>query len=164
MDILNHIDENGMLLCRGACPIVKVMQAGEGLCCKVYPRKKDGTRFPLETVISPVFDAEIRIRIGFNSDYVLQGDIGTPDRKDLTVTGDTVNFAACLEISSQPNRLMISEATLARTNPDLHDRFGWFDTIDLNGKAEPVNSYINKIAGEHDGKGGSSSGPHNTGS
>jgi len=294
-NILNHIDQNGMLLCRGACPIVKVMQSGAGDSFKVYPRKKNGTRFPVETVISPVFDhagkiiasievyrdislqeehrilqekfnnlirkyvstttysdvlhrikqddngnvsrvldlsvlyldivdfttfsettnpdavvamlndlfgicevitkefygdidkfigdammavfadandavssalkilhtglpemnrirrstgeTEINIRIGINSGKVLQGDIGTADRKDLTVIGDTVNIAARLEKSSQPNHLLISEATLSRIEPDLHAQFGWFDTLELKGKLEPINSFINKIQG-----------------
>ncbi len=60
-DILNHIDVNGLLLCRGACQIIKVMRDGKGDSFRVYPRKKNGIRFLVETVISPVFDHDGKI-------------------------------------------------------------------------------------------------------
>ncbi|HRY84429.1 MAG TPA: adenylate/guanylate cyclase domain-containing protein, partial [Candidatus Cloacimonadota bacterium] len=289
-NILNHIDENGILLCRGRCPLQKSMDSGEKVSAKVYPRNKDGHRFPVETHITPLYDGEgallgaievfrdishqedyrilqekfnamikkyvssttfsdiqerlrgnpslgkpriidlsvlyldivnfttfsehnspeavvemlndlfgvcdvitkesfgdidkfigdavmaifsdandaarsaikilelslpemnrirrenqeeeIAVRIGINSGLVLQGDVGTLDRKDLTVIGDAVNIAARIEKSSLPNRLMISEATLSRLDPELRERFVFHHSETLKGKTEEIKIYI----------------------
>ncbi len=85
---------------------------------------------------------EVQIRLGINSGLVMQGDIGTLDRKDLTVIGDTVNTAARIENSSPPNRLLISEGTLARLNPELHQSFEYHSEVELRGKSEPIKLYI----------------------
>jgi class 3 adenylate cyclase len=89
-------------------------------------------------------DSPIVIRIGINSGLVLQGDVGTIDRKDLTVIGDTVNTAARIEKSSLPNRLMISEATLARLNDELVNSFSFHHEVELKGKSEPIKLFIYK--------------------
>ena len=289
-DILNHIDENGVLLCRGACPILKAFACGCNSSAKVYPKTKQGRRFPVETHVSTFndetgkaiaaievfrditlqedyrimqekFNSLIRkyvststysdiqsriqhnaqgtaprildlsvmyldmvdftgfsekhqpeevvqllndifgicdvitreclgdidkfigdaimavfndandavrsairiletgmpelnriraeagfcpvyIRIGINSGLALQGDVGTIDRKDLTVIGDTVNVAARIEKSSLPNRLMISEATLARLETDIYSKFEFHHEVELKGKKEPSKLYI----------------------
>lgn len=52
--ILNHIDENGRLLCRAFCPIVKAMVTGTSQREKVYPLRKTGGRFPTETHVAPI--------------------------------------------------------------------------------------------------------------
>ena len=289
-DILNHIDENGVLLCRSACPILKAITHGESSIAKVYPKSKDGKRFPVQTHVSTFrdekgvvvaaievfrdisvqedlrimqekFDTLIRkyvssttysdvrnrvksggqhnvprilelsvlyldvvnftgfsevnppekvvkllndlfgicdvitrecygdidkfigdaimavftdandavrsairilntgipelnrvrkeagqspiaIRIGINSGLVLQGDVGTVDRKDLTVIGDTVNIAARVEKASLPNRLTISEATLSRLSSELFSSFSFHDNVELKGKSEPMKLFI----------------------
>lgn len=291
-NILNHIDENGMLLCRAGCPILKTFAGGVPVDAKVYPKTKIGKRFPVETHISLIHDEEgnvlaalevfrdishheeyrilqekfdnlirkyvstttysdikdrleseiyqnqprildltvfyldvvsfttfsennspeevvkllnelfgicevitresfgdidkfigdaimavfndandavraalqiitvslpemnrirkenneqeIAVRIGINSGLVLQGDIGTIDRKDLTVIGDTVNTAARLEKGSKANRLMISEATYSRLSPETADRFEYHESIELKGKKEKIRTYLNR--------------------
>jgi len=289
-NILNHIDENGILLCRSACPLQKAMDTGSRVSAKVYPRNKNGKRFPVETHITPLYDEagvllgaievfrdisiqedyrilqekfnamirkyvssltfsdiqerlrgnpslgkpriadltvlyldivsfttysehnspedvvqmlndlfgvceiitkesfgdidkfigdaimaifsdandavrsaikilelslpemnrirrenneeEIAVRIGINSGLVMQGDVGTMNRKDLTVIGDPVNIAARIEKSSLPNRLMISEATLSRLNPELHEAFAFHHSETLKGKTEAIKIFI----------------------
>lgn len=289
-DILNHIDENGVLLCRGACPILIAFSTGSNASVKVYPKTKQGKRFPVETNISVVRDeagkvvaaieifrdithqeeyrimqekfnslikkyvssttfsdiqsrirgesnlgkprivdisvlyldivnftgfsehstpqaavqllndifgicdvitrecygdidkfigdaimavfsdandavrsakriletgipelnalraeekqSPISIRIGINSGLVLQGDIGTLDRKDLTVIGDTVNTAARVEKSSLPNRLMITEATYSRLDHELSDLFTFHHDEIMKGKEERIKLFI----------------------
>jgi PAS domain S-box-containing protein len=55
-NILNHIDENGILLCQGACPILKAFRDKQPILVKVYPRHRDGHRFPVETHVSVIRD------------------------------------------------------------------------------------------------------------
>jgi PAS domain S-box-containing protein len=292
-DILNHIDENGVLLCRGACPLLKAISCAGTSTAKVYPKSRSGKRFPVETHVSTVKDengivvaaievfrdislqeehrimqekfnnlvrqyvstatisdiesrivsslpsgnsrsidlsimymdvvnftgfsesnspeatvkllndlfgvcdvitrecfgdidkfigdalmavfndandavrsaikildtgipelnrirrenheTEISIRIGINSGIVLQGDVGTPDRKDLTVIGDAVNTAARIEKASLPNRLMISEATYSRLNSNLSGQFTFHHDVELRGKTEPIKLFIHGL-------------------
>jgi len=291
-DILNHIDENGVLICRSACPILKAIACKGTSVAKVYPKTKAGKRFPVETHVSTVMDENgvvvaaievfrdvthqeeyrimqekfntlirkyvssttyseildrvqsdsqqgkprildisvmyldvvnftgfseksspeatvkllndlfgicdvitrecygdidkfigdaimavfndandavrsaakildigipelnkvreengekpIAIRIGINSGLVLQGDVGTIDRKDLTVIGDTVNTAARVEKTSLPNRLMISEATLSRLNAEQYAEFIFHHSVELRGKSEPIKLFIHE--------------------
>lgn len=291
-NILNHLDENGILLCREACPIVKVMKDGVPVSTKVYPKHKSGKRFPVETHISAIYDEKgniigaievfrdissqenyrilqekfnslikhyvshktydnvrtqiegdrstskpahvdmtimyvdvvgftsfteqhtpddtvrmlnslfevcsvvtkefygdidkyigdavmavfndandainsalkiikeglpalntrlqkqgkqgINIRIGINSGTVVQGDIGTKERKDLTVIGDAVNTAARIEKLSPVNRLLISEATLARADKQLFEKFSLYGDLEVRGKTDPLKLYIDK--------------------
>lgn len=296
-DILNHIDENGILLCRGACPLLKAMHCRGKTSAKVYPKHKTGRRFPVQTHVSTLIEEdgslvgavevfrdithqeeyrilqekfnnmlrkyvsgttyssikdtlrseqlvsptrlvdmsvlyldvvsftafseanppaevvkmlndlfgiaevvirenfgdidkyigdavmavfhdaadavragiklfasalpqmnsirlennqqEIQVRIGINSGMLLQGDVGTEDRRDLTVIGDTVNVAARVEKAGIPGRLMISEACLSRLPADLAAGFTYHHSELLKGKSEEIKLYISGIPSEH---------------
>ena len=78
----------------------------------------------------------IQVRIGINSGNVIQGEIGTTERKDLTVIGDVVNTASRIQGAGVPGTVSISEATLARLKSP--DTFQFFKKITLKGKTEPV--------------------------
>ena len=56
----------------------------------------------------------VRVRIGLNSGNVIQGSVGTIDRKDVTVIGDVVNTAARIQALAEPDSVYVSESTLAR--------------------------------------------------
>ena len=53
-DILNHIDENGTLICTEDCPLTKVIESGQPVEEKIYPLHKSGNRFPTSTHIGPI--------------------------------------------------------------------------------------------------------------
>jgi class 3 adenylate cyclase len=58
----------------------------------------------------------IQIGVGISTGRVMQGNIGSERRKDLTVIGDEVNLAARLETASKEGRhtqIVLSEGTFA---------------------------------------------------
>lgn len=56
-------------------------------------------------------EADVLLRVGLNSGTVIQGEIGTSERKDLTVIGDVVNTASRIEGFCAPGAVRMSEAT-----------------------------------------------------
>ncbi|MBF0410424.1 MAG: PAS domain-containing protein [Candidatus Riflebacteria bacterium] len=55
-NILNHIDENGNLLCVDSCPLQKSMDCACGCQGKVYPMTYSGQRITVSTNIGPIRD------------------------------------------------------------------------------------------------------------
>jgi PAS domain S-box-containing protein len=53
-NILNHIDEHGVLMCRTACPLMRSLHTGDNVSSKIYPKHKDDHRFPVETHIGVI--------------------------------------------------------------------------------------------------------------
>jgi len=66
----------------------------------------------LESVFSD-FNEDIRIGVGVNTGEVVAGYVGTDQRVELTVLGDTVNVAAGLQTMARPNRIIVGPATQA---------------------------------------------------
>ncbi len=91
-------------------------------------------------------EEEIKIRIGINSGNVIQGDIGTLERRDLTVIGDAVNTAARIQTIAHPNSIAISEATYLRLKDQSVFRFD--QTVSVKGKKNPLSifQYVQDLA------------------
>ncbi|MCX6149688.1 MAG: adenylate/guanylate cyclase domain-containing protein [Ignavibacteriales bacterium] len=81
----------------------------------------------------------ISVRIAINSGQVIQAEIGTIERKELTVIGGVVNTASHIEKFCSPNSISITEATLARLkNASV---FSFEKRIQVKGKKEPVSIF-----------------------
>lgn len=81
-------------------------------------------------------EEEVCVRIGINSGDVIQGDIGTLERKDLTVIGDVVNTASRIQSLASPGTIVISEATYSRLKDPQH--FVCRGEVTIKGRMRPV--------------------------
>lgn len=84
--------------------------------------------------------------IGCHYGDVILGDIGSHERKNFTVIGDTVNIAARLEAASRqtPSRLLISSAVYERLTAENRQNFHTIGMIDLKGKQEGIHTWAYK--------------------
>ncbi len=95
----------------------------------------------------------ISVRMGLNSGPMVVGNMGSAQRMNYTIMGDTVNLAARLEGANKAynSGVMISEATYSGCQSDVDVRE--LDTIRVVGKSEAVKVYQllerkNQTAGE----------------
>jgi len=83
----------------------------------------------------------INVRMGLNTGPMVVGNMGSAQRMNYTIMGDTVNLASRLEGANKAfgSDLMISEATYLQAQDFVDVRE--LDTIQVVGKKEPVKVY-----------------------
>jgi class 3 adenylate cyclase/ActR/RegA family two-component response regulator len=87
------------------------------------------------------FQTEIQLGIGINYGDVIAGNLGSEDRIDYSVTGDTVNTGKRIEMLSKqiPNSILISE-TIYEPVKDLIEAKSW-GPVELKGKKGRMEVY-----------------------
>jgi adenylate cyclase len=80
----------------------------------------------------------IAVRMGLNTGLMVVGNMGSAQRMDYTIMGDSVNLASRLEGANKAygSDIMISEMTYAKVRDDVDVRE--LDTLRVVGKNEPI--------------------------
>ncbi len=81
----------------------------------------------------------VAVGIGVSAGEAVAGTMGTEDRMEYTVVGDSVNLAARLEAEAQPGQILLSGPTYERVRHVARVRA--LGTLRVKGKAEPVEAY-----------------------
>lgn len=81
----------------------------------------------------------LALHFGINTGLVIAGGIGTQERQDYSVLGDTVNLAARLEALSETGEILVGPTTYRLTAP-LFD-FEPLPPVKVKGKERPVLVY-----------------------
>jgi adenylate cyclase len=86
--------------------------------------------------------APVRLRIGINTGNMLAGNMGSADRMEYTVVGETVNLASRLCNITNGDQIVISREMYTRD--DIKDRVlaGEYQSIRLRGISKPVSTYL----------------------
>jgi len=84
----------------------------------------------------------VQFSIGINTGSMLAGNMGSQDRMEYTVVGDTVNLASRLCSITNGNQIVISREMYMRE--DIHERVlaGEYQSISLRGISKLVNTYL----------------------
>lgn len=86
----------------------------------------------------------IELRIGINSGKMLAGLIGSVDRMEYTVVGDSVNLASRLCNEANGAQIIIEESLYESINPDHKLVVDNFKSIRIRGKSDLVTIYAVK--------------------
>jgi len=89
----------------------------------------------------------VKFRIGIHSGIMLAGNMGSRERMEYTVVGDTVNLASRLCSISNSGQIVISRDMYQ--NPGVEERViaGGYQSIRLRGIREPVSTYLVEALG-----------------
>jgi class 3 adenylate cyclase len=79
---------------------------------------------------------DLNLHIGVNTGPVIAGKVGSQDRREYSVMGDTVNLAARLEDASKDGQIYVGPNTYRQT-ARIFD-FERVPPLELKGKAKPV--------------------------
>ncbi len=83
----------------------------------------------------------VEFRIGANAGDVLAGNMGSADRMEYTVVGDTVNIASRLSHAGGPGEVIFSEMMGNFSGVEGRIRSEHHDNMQVRGKKEPVATY-----------------------
>lgn len=78
----------------------------------------------------------LALHFGLNTGLAIAGGIGTRQRQDYSVMGDTVNLAARLEDLSEAGEILVAETTYRLTAPLFE--FEPLEPVKVKGKEQPV--------------------------
>jgi len=87
------------------------------------------------------FEHEVKVGVGINTGVATIGEIGSEQKKNYTVVGDTVNLASRLESITKEYKtpLIFSEYTYEKIKGKIKCRS--LGSVKVKGREQPVNIY-----------------------
>ena len=82
--------------------------------------------------------ASVMLRVGISSGPMLAGNLGSADRMQYTVVGDTVNVAARLCGMAEPGGVLVTDAVMASGQPGEARHYAHLGPAELRGRRENV--------------------------
>jgi adenylate cyclase len=83
----------------------------------------------------------VEFRVGVNSGTMLAGNMGSTERMEYTVVGDSVNLASRLSHAGNPGEAILTEQMLRGKRVETRIATARHGRIQLRGKKEPVSIY-----------------------
>jgi len=82
--------------------------------------------------------ASVMLRVGISSGPMLAGNLGSADRMQYTVVGDTVNVAARLCGMAEPGGVLVTDAVMASGQPGAARHYAHLGPAELRGRRKNV--------------------------
>lgn len=92
----------------------------------------------LNAIRSEGGEAAVRFRVGISSGPMLAGNLGSTERMQFTVVGDTVNVAARVCGMAEPGGVMVTEAMLAAGFPGDASHYRPLGPVAVRGRRDSV--------------------------
>lgn len=84
----------------------------------------------------------VQFKVGINSGQMLAGNLGSVERMQYTVVGDTVNLTARICDICAPDEILVTEATLAQPGVKSVIKSIPQDTVKVKGRRQSVKTYL----------------------
>ncbi|MDD5582493.1 MAG: adenylate/guanylate cyclase domain-containing protein [Candidatus Marinimicrobia bacterium] len=130
--------EGDAIMCDFGVPIEDAEHAKKACWAALDQQKKLAELRPL---LKKEYGVELYVRMGINSGSVSAGNMGSEQRFQYTVLGDTVNAASRFESANKQygTYLMIGESTYQLAKDFIEARM--LDRLIVHGKAQPITVY-----------------------
>jgi len=141
--ILNHVDESGLELCGGNCPLAAALADGEHRQAHVFLHHKSGHRVPVSVRVSRFRDADTGLVTGIET-FVVDSE-----RNQLMQQLERLQEIAYIDpLTGLPNRRLLEQTLESRAQE--FQRYGWrfgVAFIDID-RFKRVNDQVGHAAGD----------------